>query len=227
MKIGIGLTVNGCVTNPATPAPSGAPAWLSSGAVAGLNFMTGELWLSDTLITDLTTNVSFDGAYMTPAGYDMRHTNTVPGLEVLPGSDLLAFLQQMNWAVRMEFDLSASAVDQQCFISGWNPSTGFEGFIFSGSTNLVMTDYGGNYNTVGNVTNGQINVIAASNNPEGWLTSVNGSEALLDNVQTAALPNSQIFLGGNGTALDTMDAILRKYEFFPLQNAAQLATLSA
>lgn len=222
---------------------AGAPAWLPEGAVAGVDYTEGEAWLSDTLITDLSTihgdssnpsNGQFDPTAITAAGMAVTMANTNRPTATNELSDVFFtndFCMLYDWD-----QLDYNEITGGLFFTA-NEDGGDSNYTFAkvGQTGDVIWADGNNgqYNTIGTVTENARNKVAASANAAGWLVSLNGATAVADTPVTPPMtsPPLKVKIGcktASGDNAEPLNGTIRRIIFYPNeQNAAFVEALAA
>lgn len=216
-----------------TAAASARPSWLDARATTGINFMTGEAWVNDTLVTDFSTIFdNFDGARMDSSGYDQTDGD---GALQAKGA-LLTALAPLNWAVRAEADVSPTQVNPFPSLMGAVDSTWDNGMELQFNTSFgadefkaTFSDYMGDYAEGAPFRSG-VHVFAASNNPTtGWSLAIDGGSALHQDIQSVWTA-SKISFGSDtdntGEMFDHFSGYQRIWQFFPLMPDEGLIDLS-
>lgn len=201
----------------------GGGGGLPDGAIAGVDFTAGVGYIDGEEVSDLTS--LFGGLELAEI--------TASGAAILPGNsnrpdaigDMLTLLTGLEYCIVVEWDQLSITGDH--IVLRVQGTLGEEARIhFDLSESLYSCDYNlGNFFTIGTVLASARNRVAASNNADGWLSSLNGSAAVLDAPQTV---DSMVLAHlGHTNTTKAINGNIRWFLLYPTTDAAGVQALSA
>lgn len=203
--------------------------WDPNNVTAGIDFQTDRVFDGEATTSDYSAVLigGFDPAAVSSDGMELTDSlNNEP--------------EAAGWLLEKLKDLVASGGTvvffwrQSQLLAGnylarfYDSGDSSKAEIYHDTGEFYATDFDGSYEVVGMVRSFSDNVVAITHGPAGWLSSLNGETAVLDDTQTTELIDSVAigFIGG-GSSSGYLNGWLKAIIFYDSADAAGLEAYSA
>jgi hypothetical protein len=196
--------------------------WSPEGVTFGIDFTTDRVFDGTTVTDDYSTVLGgdFDAGDVSALGmalFDSGHSPIAVG-------DLLTKLATLDYTI-VFFWRQAQLLADDYLLALQDVDETNQAEIYYGSGELYASARAGSYLPVGTVRAFSDNVLATSHGPAGWLSSLNGETAVLDDTATVAvIVLAAIGNSGNG---DWLEGWLKAMVFYDATDAAGVEAYSA
>lgn len=208
----------------------GGPDWLDEGATDGVNYTLGQAYLGGVLITDLSTihGGGFDPAAVTGDGMAVldananRPTATGALFDKLIAADYCTKieLETLDYSSHGFSEILSVDSNTDYRGSGDGFDIGFGATLTPGE--LYASDFSGDYNTVGIVSENATNIIVVSLNTDGFLASLNGATAVLSSPAASMGVPVVAWIGCVGATDDQpLNGSIQRIIFYPNGKTAE------
>lgn len=203
--------------------------WDPEGVTFGIDFQTDRVFDGETVGSDFTTvfGGDFDPGEVSALGMALFDRSPAGHSPIAIGPLLTKLQSLIDDGGSLLFFWRQSFVEVDGYLLSLNDVDELaQGEIYyDGAGALYASARSGSYLEVGTVRSFSDNVLAVSHSPAGWLSSLNGATAVLD--ETATVADIVVAWVGQQDSSSWLGGWLKALIFYPATNAAGVEAYSA